>query len=66
MANTIGEAIEEAGRSNVQSASSDGTSVTQIPIPDLIQADKYTQAKAAGASRRLPFFAGRIRPPGAV
>lgn len=43
----ISDTIETTASDGVQSASADGRSVTAVPLPDLIQADKYLAGKTA-------------------
>jgi hypothetical protein len=58
--NTIETAAE-----NPQSASVDGVTVTQRSLSELIEADKYLQAKKASRRKNRGLRYTRIVPPGA-
>lgn len=46
----LSDTIQEVAETGIQSAAVDGRSSTGIPLPDLIQADKYLADKAAQAT----------------
>lgn len=56
--------IENAAE-NPQSASVDGVTVTQRSLSELIEADKYLQAKKASRRKNRGLRYTRIVPPGA-
>lgn len=63
------DAIQTSISTNAQapaSARSDAGSVTQHPLGDQIEADKYLSAKAALAKKHRGVRVSQMRPPGAL
>jgi hypothetical protein len=61
---TIGEAIEQLAKGMVSSSSENGRQMTNIPIRDLIEADRHLASKEAA---KRPHFGMRMTkciPPG--
>jgi hypothetical protein len=57
--------VDVAGAAaNPKAASGDGVSMTAHSLPDLIAADKYERAKAAGRSKSRGIRFARFVPPG--
>jgi hypothetical protein len=59
------ESTIETAAENPQSASVDGVTVTQRSLSELIEADKYLQAKKASRRKNRGLRYTRIVPPGA-
>jgi hypothetical protein len=59
------EAAIETAAENPQSASVDGVTVTQRSLSELIEADKYLQAKKAARRKNRGLRYTKIVPPGA-
>jgi hypothetical protein len=60
------ESTIETAAENPQSASVDGVTVTQRSLSELIEADKYLQAKKASRRKNRGLRYTRIVPPGAT
>jgi hypothetical protein len=60
------EAAIETAAENPQSANVDGVSVTQRSISELIEADKYLEAKKAARRKNRGLRYTKIVPPGAT
>jgi len=54
----------EAAAASPKAASADGVSMTAHSLPDLIAADKYARAKAAGRNKYRGLRFARFVPPG--
>jgi hypothetical protein len=59
------EAAIETAAENPQSANVDGVSVTQRSVSELIEADKYLEAKKAARRKNRGLRYTKIVPPGA-
>lgn len=53
MADTIREAIEDAGKAGIESASGDAGSVTQMSADDQIKRDQYVSGATARTKNHL-------------
>jgi hypothetical protein len=61
---TICEAIDLVAKGMVSSSSENGRSMTNIPIRDLIEADRYLAAKAAASKPHFGLRMTKCVPPG--
>lgn len=61
----LGPVISDAAQKPA-SASGDGQSVTQHPLPNLIEADRYVKGQQAATRRRRGLRFSKIEPPGAT
>jgi len=61
---TIDDAIEQIALGMVSSASENGRQLTQIPLRDLIEADKYARLKARTTATHKIMTSMQAIPPG--
>lgn len=61
---TIGDAIDLVAKGMVSSSSENGRSMTNIPIRDLIEADRHLAAKRAASKPHFGLRMTKCIPPG--
>lgn len=61
---TIGDAIDMVAKGMVSSSSENGRSMTNIPIRDLIEADRHLAAKRASSKPHFGLRMTKCIPPG--
>jgi hypothetical protein len=61
---TIGDAIEQIAKGMVSSSSENGRAMTNIPIRDLIEADRHLASKRAASKPHFGMRMTKCIPPG--
>ena len=61
---TIEDAIESVAKGMVSSSSENGRSMTNVPLKDLIEADRYLAGKRAAAKAHMGLRFTKCIPPG--
>lgn len=61
---TVGDAIEQVAKGMIHSTSENGRQMTNIPLRDLIEADRHLAAKQAATKNHFGLRFTKCIPPG--